>query len=302
MKKYFVYCSAAILTLCTTSSFAINPKSLSEKPLLALNTKADKKPVLNDKSNKVVATSKNGDITESQVQKFYKPYFENEPQLKDKKLSDLDPQMRNILIENYINTLLIEKSAIEAKTSNSALYKERVEAAKKDILLQTFREEYTNSKLKDTDINKKYDEWLEKAQNTYEFKLAQIVVQEEKEAQTIKQKLDKGAKFIDLVKEFSTDETSKDKAGEIAGYINPENFGPEISNKISSVKVGKISEPIKLPTGHYYIFKVLDKRKIQIPPKSTAIASIKESLRNQIISQLINELRIKYETKLKSTE
>ncbi len=83
-----------------------------------------------------------------------------------------------------------------------------------------------------------------------------------KKAEEINRRALAGEDFANLAKEFSEDEGSKDKGGDV-GWATRSSFVPEYSKAIfDTLKVGQItSKPIKTKFG-YHIIKKIDERKI----------------------------------------
>jgi len=91
-----------------------------------------------------------------------------------------------------------------------------------------------------------------------EVKSRHILVKDEATAKTVKEKLDKGAKFEDLAKEYSTDEGTKNTGGDLP-YFQPGSGAmvPEFEEAAAKLKKDEISGPVKSEFG-YHIIQVTD--------------------------------------------
>ncbi|PWA11835.1 hypothetical protein DCC39_09365 [Pueribacillus theae] len=85
-----------------------------------------------------------------------------------------------------------------------------------------------------------------------------ILVKDEKKAKEVKEKLDKGAKFEDMVKEYSTDTASVPEGGKIGEVTTESQLVPEFIEASLKLKEGEISGPVKSSSG-FHIIKA-DKR------------------------------------------
>jgi foldase protein PrsA len=91
-----------------------------------------------------------------------------------------------------------------------------------------------------------------------EIKASHILVADEAKAKEIKGKLDAGAKFEDLAKEFSTDTVSAANGGDLSWFGAGE-MVPEFETAAYALKVNEISGPVKSEHG-WHIIKVTDKK------------------------------------------
>jgi len=112
-----------------------------------------------------------------------------------------------------------------------------------------------------------------------QVKASHILVADEKTAKEIKQKLDNGEDFATLAKKYSTDESTKDKGGEL-GYFAKGTMVTEFDNVAFTLPVNKISDPVKTEYG-YHIIKVEDKKAAQAANYEASKAEIKETLFDQ---------------------
>lgn len=103
-----------------------------------------------------------------------------------------------------------------------------------------------------------------------------ILVEDEKTANEIVQKLEDGEDFAELAKEFSTDEGSGAMGGDL-GFFTRGKMVPEFEEKAFSLKVGEISEPVKSEYG-YHIIEVLDKKEAKDAVLEDHIVEIREKL------------------------
>ncbi len=85
------------------------------------------------------------------------------------------------------------------------------------------------------------------------------VEQARTKAESIYEKLRKGADFGYLAFKYSDDRQSAMMGGEI-GYVQKGMLPPDVEKKIFSLKRGEFTEPIESDYG-YYIFKILDNTK-----------------------------------------
>ncbi len=251
-----------------------------------------------DAENKnIVATYSEGEVTSEQVMEQFKPMLDMQPENKDKKFSELDKNVQEMLIKGFINQKLFEKEAEKLGIRNSEDFKKKVKAAESQLLQQELIERQLKTAVTDKLIDDEYNKLAKELKGQKEIKVAHILVDTEEKAKEIKKKLNKGSKFEDLVKEFSKDEGSKANGGEL-GYVMKGQLVPEFESKAFSMKQDEISDPVKTQFG-WHIIKALDSRDVKIPPKEQALNGIKGKLSRDAIEKYITELSDKAKIELK---
>ncbi|WP_147533112.1 peptidylprolyl isomerase [Bacillus marasmi] len=91
-----------------------------------------------------------------------------------------------------------------------------------------------------------------------EIKARHILVDSEDKAKEVKAKLDGGAKFEDLAKEYSTDPGSKDNGGDL-GWFGTGAMVPEFETAAYALKKDEISAPVKSEHG-WHVIQLTDKK------------------------------------------
>lgn len=90
-----------------------------------------------------------------------------------------------------------------------------------------------------------------------EIEARHILVGDEETANEVKEKLDEGADFSELAKEFSTDNSAQE--GGDLGYFSAGTMVQEFEDAAYTMDVGEISEPVESQFG-FHIIEVTDKR------------------------------------------
>ncbi|WP_299087270.1 peptidylprolyl isomerase [uncultured Metabacillus sp.] len=101
-----------------------------------------------------------------------------------------------------------------------------------------------------------FDENKESFAKTKQVKASHILVEDEKTANEVKEKIDAGEDFAELAKEYSTDTGSAENGGDL-GFFGEGSMVAEFEKAAFSMKVNEISEPVKSEYG-YHIIKVTD--------------------------------------------
>ncbi len=205
-------------------------------------------------SDKVVE-SKAGDVTQDELYKamkdkvgdqalqqlVYEKVLSKKYKVEDKELNDKVAALKEQLGSNFEATLAQYGYKSEAdfkKTMKLGMLQEK--AAMKNIKV-------TDKDLKDYYANYKP-----------EIKARHILVADEKTANEVKKKLDGGAKFEDVAKEYSTDTASAQNGGDL-GWFGAGKMDPDFEKAAYALKVNEISAPVKTQFG-YHIIQVTDKK------------------------------------------
>lgn len=246
---------------------------------------------------KVVATYVGGDVTEEQVMEQFKQVLSMQPENSGKKFSELEKNVQELLVKGYINSKLLEKEADKLKLRDSEEFKAKMKVVENQMVQQELVERQIKDKITDKMVDEEYKKMVDESKGKEEVKTSHILVDTEDKAKEIKKKLNKGANFADLVKEFSKDEGSKTNGGEI-GYVTKGQLVAEYEEKAFTMKKNEVSEPVKTQFG-WHIIKMLDKRQVQVPTKEQADQFIRNKLSKEIVEQYFNELAEKAKIELK---
>ncbi|GAA0438351.1 peptidylprolyl isomerase [Lentibacillus halophilus] len=154
------------------------------------------------------------------------------------------------------------------------------EAFRRMLKLSLLQEEAVaeDMDISEKELKEKYDRMKT------EVKARHILVDKEEKAKEIKKKLDNGADFAKLAKEYSKDKKSAEQGGKLDSVPTGKML-PPFEDKVYSMEKGEVSDPVKTKKG-YHIIKVTDRKK-----KEKDIGSFEEnksSIRRDIINQRMN--------------
>lgn len=126
-----------------------------------------------------------------------------------------------------------------------------------------------------------------------------------KTAKEVIKKLNDGAKFDDLAKEYSDDDSNKDKGGDL-GYFNKGDMVTEFETAAYALKLNKYTTtPVKTKFGYHIILKTGVKEKEALDKvKDTIITTLADKAKEDDNTMQINalvELRKKYGMKIEDS-
>jgi foldase protein PrsA len=209
----------------------------------------------NENSSEVIVETKAGNITkeelyESMKDKYgeqalqellYQKVLSKNYKVTDEEVDKKVAELKEELGDNF--ELVLQQNQLKDENELKKILKDQLlmeKAALKDV------------KVSEDEVKKRYEEYKP------EIKASHILVEDEKTAQEVKKKLDGGAKFEDLAKEYSKDPGSAAQGGDL-GFFGPGKMVPEFEEAAYALEVNKISEPVKSQHG-YHIIKVTEKK------------------------------------------
>jgi foldase protein PrsA len=209
----------------------------------------------NADSSEVIVESKAGNITKEELYQsmkekygeqalqelLYQKVLAENYEVTDKEVEEKVAELKEELGENF--ELVLQQNQLKDEEELKEVLKDQLlmeKAALKDV------------KVSEEEVKKRYEEYKP------EIKASHILVEDEKTAQEVKKKLDEGAKFEDLAKEYSQDPGSAAQGGDL-GFFGPGKMVPEFEEAAYGLEVNKISEPVKSQHG-FHIIKVTEKK------------------------------------------
>ncbi|WP_075619905.1 peptidylprolyl isomerase [Paenisporosarcina indica] len=205
------------------------------------------------KDSDVIVTSKSGDITKNEL------YEEMKASVGKEALQVL--VLEKVLADEYEVTdkevtaqFDKEKEAAgESFAAGLEAQGQTEESYKKYIRLNLLQEKALDAiKVSDEDIKAQYENMK------VELNARHVLVADEETAKEVKAKLDGGADFAEIAKEYSTEPGAAESGGEL-GWFTSDKMVKEFSDAAVALKINEISAPVKSEFG-YHIIQVTEKR------------------------------------------
>ena len=162
------------------------------------------------------------------------------------------------------------------------------ETIKKDQIYQKHRDWFEKKHpVSDKDAKKYFDEHKE---TLAQVKASHILLADENTANEVKKKIDDGADFAELAKEYSKDTANSNKGGDL-GYFTKDKMVKEFADKAFSMKKGEVSEPVKTSYG-YHIIKVDDKKDTADSLKDDISKALNDKKYSDYLTKLFNKANV----------
>lgn len=190
------------------------------------------------------------------------------------------------MVEGWIDRKVVDIEALSRKYHEKSPLKEQVMRYRDQLVKRVFIGTILIPKIKVDDeiLRSYYEENKERYRYPDQVRLQKIVVKTKAEAESILEKLKKGADFGWLARQFSVDESSK-KGGDIGWYelsALPANERKEIEGLLQ----GGLSNVIE-EAGRYVIIKVLEKRQGEYREFGKIYEIVKNDYMNNELKKLI---------------
>lgn len=236
-------------------------------------------------SGEVVAVADGKDIKEQEVRERLS--FVMGPQADKIKIEELtDDQIKAIALEIAVQRKVLQRAYDRGVHLDPEL-QNRLNDLVENIYKEKFLEEIATKDVSEDEIKTVYEDLVEKAKNSDQYKVRHILVKTEEEAKDLREQLRK-SKFEDLAKRNSMDKLSAAKGGDL-GYIFPEEYVVEFSDIVKKLERNEVSQPVKTQFG-WHLIKLEDKRKAEILPLDKAKPRIEKQIGAKVVKELIESL------------
>lgn len=265
--------------------FALGPVTGLVLACLALTGCDKKAPDEQAKAEDAVVATVNGQkIRQSDVAQLYNALPGQYRQLPIEFLQDQ-------LVERLVDQKLVTAKAKSDGTEKDAKYKERLAQAKDQILEDVWLTSEIDKRLSPERLKTSYDEMVKGFKPSAEYKASHILVKTEEEGRQVIADLARGADFATLAKEKSLDQGSAADGGNLGDYFAPDKMVPEFATAVTALKPGEVSKtPVKSQYG-WHVIKVVDTRQSSPPKLADTEPQIRESERDKVVQEILDELR-----------
>jgi len=269
--------SAVFLTAGNGEAVGGKDKPAASKQ--AATDKAQEDPMIR-LGNPTVAVVNEEDIKRSDVFNFISGLPD---QVRQMPIQNLFP----MALEQVVNNKIVNNMASGAKLEGDPEVKQLLEQAQGQIVRNVFVERQVTAAVNQKKLLEAYGQLLDKLGDVQETHARHILIEAEDKAREVIKKLDGGASFEDMAKEFSTG-PSAENGGDL-GYFAKDQMVPEFSEAAFALGVGKYSkDPVKTQFG-WHIIKVEDRRKRPEPQFEDVKPQLEQQLRQQILSDLLTK-------------
>jgi peptidyl-prolyl cis-trans isomerase C len=132
-----------------------------------------------------------------------------------------------------------------------------------------------------------YDERYANAEPAKEYSASHILVETEETAQEVKAKLDGGADFAEMAKEYSTGPTGPN--GGALGWFSKGMMVKPFEDAVTALEVGQVSEPVQTDFG-WHVITLTETRDKPTPTLDEVRAELAGELQQAAITAALDEI------------
>ena len=202
---------------------------------------------------------------------------------------------------NHLNTMInIELLIMEAKAADldeSPEFLARLANARREKLISIFQDRAleVEEEVEESEVR----EYAERMGLTRAVRLADIMLPSRENALAALRELKNGVPFGQVAKKWSINKKTAAQGGDLGRYTTRENMIAPLQDKLFSLALGEITEPIKIG-GRYSIFTAIADSTIELSPqrKLAIEMGLKKEKKQRAQSILVAELEEKYHLEL----
>ena len=203
-----------------------------------------------------------------------------------------DDNLNNMIVDRMIAMELINQEAEKTGLSKDVNYVLKEELARKEILYNTFLQNYVQKNpISESDIKNAYEQY-KKDLGSQEFNAKHILLANEQEAKDVIAELNKGGNFNKIAKDKSKDTGSKDKGGDL-GWFPANSMVKPFAEALTSLKKGNVTTiPVQTQFG-WHVIKLEDTRALQAPEFDKVKEGLAKTLQQKQLDKLVLDLKTK---------
>lgn len=209
------------------------------------------------------------------------------------------PELR----QSILNELVVREAVLQdVKKTGLATRGQndfKVKVAQQNVLMDLwFADYFQKHPISESDVRADYDRQAnltKEGRNSNEYKVSQIFVASEKEAEELIGKINSGTSFESLAREKSLDRASA-VAGGAVNWALPDQMMAPIGDAVLTLSKGKITpKPIKTQSG-WHILRLDDVRRFKLPAfeevKQNIAQGMLQKQRQEAVAELIKKSTI----------
>jgi len=204
------------------------------------------------------------------------------------------PELQKALKDELINRELLAQQAERKDLEKGLDLEDQYTQLRQTLLIQALVENhFKQSPITDAQLRQEYDRQRKltgDATSGYQYRVSEIVVNNESDAIDLINRINKGELFGKLAQQYSITEGAKSNGGQL-GWLFPGQLNPELQLLIAKLNKGATySAPIQVQGG-WAIIKLDDKRNYKLPGFEESKPQLRQAFVQQYLVETVKDLR-----------
>jgi peptidyl-prolyl cis-trans isomerase C len=196
-----------------------------------------------------------------------------------------------MLLQQMVNTKLVEQAGREAGLADSPAVKERVARATERAIAEAYMDEVVEGVATEEKLRARYEQLKTETPPREEIRASHILVDDEATAKALIARLEKGEEFAALAKEASRDSSAA--SGGDLGYFSQEKMVEPFGTAAFALKQGEhTKEPVQTQFG-WHVIKLEDRRTAEPPSFEEVRGQLHTEMAREAVGKRVEELREK---------
>jgi len=204
------------------------------------------------------------------------------------------PELQKSIKEELINRELLTQESIRQGLDKDIDFRDQITQLKQTLMIQAFLENhFQKNPITDAQLREEFDrqkKLIGEGASSYQYRVSQIIVTTETDAQDLIRRIQKGELFGKLAQEYSIDQSTKANGGQL-GWVLPGQVIPQVSNVMVNLNKGAVANAPIQTQGGWVIVKVDDKRPFKLPTFEEAKPQLRQALVQQYLAETVKKLR-----------
>jgi peptidyl-prolyl cis-trans isomerase C len=195
------------------------------------------------------------------------------------------------LLNSIVNSRIVAQEARKTGVSKNADVQRRMARLEERMLEQEYLVRRVEKELDEKKVREAFDRMIKETPPEEEVRARHILVADEKSANDVIARLNKGEDFAAIAKQVSTDGSAQ--AGGDLGYFTRERMVKPFSDAAFEMKPGTYSsKPVRSQFG-FHVIRVEDKRNKKPPTFEEAADEVRMAARRELAESYVKALRDK---------
>ena len=204
------------------------------------------------------------------------------------------PELQKALKDELINRELLAQQAERMDLEKGIDLDDQYTQLRQTLLIQALVEAHFNkSPITDAQLRQEYDRQRKltgDAASGYQYRISEIVVNNESDAIDLINRINKGELFGKLAQQYSIAEGAKGNGGQL-GWLYPGQLNPELQPLVAKLNKGATyGAPIQVQGG-WAIIKLDDKRNYKLPGFEESKPQLRQAYVQQYLVETVKDLR-----------